>query len=145
ADRIAPFPRRPRLQRDHAWLLGEIAFEPFRAPRALPGLQADEWGDAGLGPDAEVGEIGEADLDARTARRAIGDLAAVEPVENDRVLVEQRILEMQHPALDRRRPRIGRQGAAAQAADRRRLRLIEQHGMGVARGIAEGATEAGMD
>src|SRR5450631_1018250 len=115
--------RRPGCDVHEAGLVRELAIEIDRAGKAAPWLNAKKRG-ARLRPEAELAETGPGDVEPRS-RTDIGDGAARERIDNDRIIIEQALGQRQHGALDRRRLTVGTHQAARQPPDR--CKRSEEH------------------
>src|SRR5215203_1496505 len=111
-----------------AGLLCEWTVKVDLARVALPGLDADV-GSPRPHPDAQVGAVGEIDAQTQRAGRAVGDRSAVEPVEHDRLLLEQLVAEAKNVSLDRGwlALRVQKDGIIGTSANRCGLVLCEDY------------------
>ena len=91
---------------DYPWLVPDVADVTDRIGEPLPGLDADETG-AGLGPNAQSGEVGKIYLKLWTDLCPVGHASADKPIENKRIRNEKLISQEERVTHDRRLLRLG--------------------------------------
>src|SRR6266700_655965 len=101
----------------HAFLLPEIARKPLTVGNAMPRFDANKVRSR-FRPNAKVGCIRKAHLDARSVVASINDGAAFDFIEYEDIVAKQSIRKCQTPMRDRRRmARKGKQPSGVDAPD----------------------------